>query len=265
MKSIKKSFDGNVVLKDINFSIQDGERVSLIGPGGCGKSTILKILLGLIKPDSGDAEIMGRNLTQSSPREITEIVKSLGMAFQQGGLFDFMTVRENLLFAMDHMTSFSTEEKDERVKRLLDGVKLSRTENMFPHELSGGMQRRVGIVRALCTDPKVSIFDEPTSGLDPVTSTIIMNMIKQLGGADPNATLLVATTNVEVAVRFAERIIVVNEGGIVADGNWKEILLDGDPWVRHFIGVRFIGLDIEYAHELQLPERFISQHWHKEK
>jgi phospholipid/cholesterol/gamma-HCH transport system ATP-binding protein len=88
-----------------------------------------------------------------------------------------------------------------------------------------------------------------------------MNMIKALGGADPNAILLVATTNVEIAVRFAERVIVINEGRVVADGNWKEILLDGDPWVRHFLGVRFIGLDIEYAHELQLPERFIAEHW----
>jgi phospholipid/cholesterol/gamma-HCH transport system ATP-binding protein len=261
MKSIKKSFDDNVVLKDINFSIKAGERVSLIGPGGCGKSTILKILLGLVKPDSGSAEIMGHNLTEASSREITEIVKSLGMAFQQGGLFDFMTVRENLLFAMNNMTTFSEEDKDERIRRLLEGVKLTRTEKMFPHELSGGMKRRVGIVRALCTDPKVSIFDEPTSGLDPVTSTIILNMIKELGGADPMATLLVATTNVEIAVRFAERIIIVNEGKVVADGKWKEILLDGDPWVRHFLGVRFIGLDIEYAHELQLPERFIARHW----
>ncbi len=261
MKSIKKSFDDNDVLKDISFSIQEGERVSLIGPGGCGKSTILKILLGLIKPDSGDAEIMGHNMPEATPDQLTEIVKNFGVAFQQGGLFDFMTVRDNLLFAMDNMTTFSEEEKDRRIKHLLAGVKLARTEAMFPHELSGGMKRRVGIVRALCTDPQVSIFDEPTSGLDPVTSTIIMNMIKELGGANPKATLLVATTNVEIAVRFADRVIVINEGRVVADGLWKKILLEGDPWVRHFLGVRFIGLDIEYAHELQLPDAFIARHW----
>ncbi|MEZ4741884.1 MAG: ATP-binding cassette domain-containing protein [Bdellovibrionota bacterium] len=261
MESVRKSFDGLPVLEDINFTIGKGERVSIVGPGGCGKSTILKILLGLIKPEEGKAELFGEDLPTLSAKEISQLLKKVGMAFQQGGLFDFMTVRDNLLFAMEHMTNFSKDEMENRIVRLLDAVKLGRTDNMYPHELSGGMKRRIGIARALCTDPSIAIFDEPTSGLDPVTSTIIMNMIKDLGSEDPEAILLIATTNVEVAVRFAERIIVVHEGCVVADGAWKKILVDGDDWVRHFLGVRFIGLDLAYAQELKLPQAFIDKHW----
>jgi phospholipid/cholesterol/gamma-HCH transport system ATP-binding protein len=261
MHGVKMSFGGVTLLNDISFTIQAGERVSLVGPGGCGKSTILKILLGLLHPDSGSVELMGTDMVTASEREKQEILRSVGMAFQQGALFDFMTVRDNLLFAMDNMTTLDTEEKDRRIKHLLGAVKLGRTENMYPFELSGGMQRRVGIARALCTKPVIAIFDEPTSGLDPVTSTIILNMILDLAeGREDNAQMVV-TSNVEIGIRFADRLIVVNDGVVAADGPWRELLLTGPEWVRHFLGVRFIGLDLEYAHELKLPEEFIRKHW----
>lgn len=261
LKSIKKSFAGVALLENISFDVQEGERVSLLGPGGCGKSTILKILLGLLKPDAGEATIRGIDMIHSKDAVRRDVLKSVGMAFQQGALFDFMTVRENLLFAMENMTSLSASEMDERIKSLLNGVKLGRTENMYPFELSGGMQRRVGIARALATNPVVAIFDEPTSGLDPVTSTIILNMIKELGGAADDHALLIATSNVEIAIRFADRIVLVNEGRVVADGPWRELIVSGSEWVRHFLGVRLIGLDREYAVGLELPEKFIAQHW----
>lgn len=261
VKNVAKSFGSNQVLKDITFQVQNGERVSLIGPGGSGKTTILKMLLGLIEADSGEALINGSDLSKVPKKEALELLKKVGMAFQQGGLFDFMTVKENLIFAMEHMGEYSREDMDKKIKYLLNAVKLGRTEDMFPYELSGGMKRRVGITRALCTDPDVAIFDEPTSGLDPVTSTIIMNMIKDLGGENPNAALLVATTNVEIAIRFASRVILVNEGKVVADGSWREILLEGDEWVKHFLGVRLIGLDLDYAKELDLPPAFIKKYW----
>lgn len=263
LESVTKSFKENAILKDISFSIQAGERVSLVGPGGCGKTTVLKILLGLLESDQGNVHLMGRAIRELKGRERIEVMKKVGMAFQQGGLFDFMTVQENLTFAMKHMTQMSQEEMVKKSQYLLDQVKLSRTENQYPHELSGGMKRRVGIARALGTDPKVAIFDEPTSGLDPVTSTIILNMILDLAGAERKTALLVATSNVEIAVRFAERVIVIHEGKIVADGPWRELLVHGSPWVKNFLGVRFIGLDLSYAHELDLPKEFIRQHWHQ--
>jgi phospholipid/cholesterol/gamma-HCH transport system ATP-binding protein len=132
---------------------------------------------------------------------------------------------------------------------------------MFPYELSGGMQRRVGIVRALATDPVVAFFDEPTAGLDPVTSTIILNMIRDLAGKTADQALMIATSNVEIAIRFADRIVMVNNGEIVADGPWRELIVNGPEWVKRFLSVRLIGLDEEYAHELNLPEEFIKLHW----
>ncbi len=261
MQNVKISFGEIPLLHDISFTVKKGERVSLIGPGGSGKSTILKILLGLLTPSSGEVALCGQDMIRGSAEEKAKTLRAVGMAFQQGALFDFMTVRENLFFAMEHMTDMSFDAMDRRVKDLLAGVKLSRTEYMFPYELSGGMQRRVGIARALCTDPVVAIFDEPTSGLDPVTSTIILNMILSLGGSKADHAQMVVTSNVEIGIRFADRLLVLNEGRIVADGPWQDLLLSGPEWVRHFLGVRLIGLDLEYAHELKLPKEFIAKHW----
>ena len=261
LSSIAKSYPGIQLLKDINIKVPKGERVSIVGPGGCGKTTVLKILLGLVEPDAGDVRLMDQSILGMSSYEREEVMKNVGMAFQQGGLFDFMTVKENLMFAMEHMTNLSDEEMLATVRSLLAGVKLSRTENMYPHELSGGMKRRVGIARALCTNPSVAIFDEPTSGLDPVTSTIILNMIGDLASGGEEKTLVVATSNTEIAVRFASRVIVINEGEVAADGPWRELLVHGSDWVKNFLGVRFIGLDLDYAYELDLPKPFIAQHW----
>ncbi len=259
--NLSKTYANNVVLDDINFEVQPGERVSLIGPGGCGKTTMLKILLGLERPEKGSAYLFNTDMSHASEVDKQNILRKVGMAFQQGGLFDFMTVRENLFFAMEHMTDLNNEGMDRTLKRLLTGVKLPWTEQMFPHELSGGMKRRIGIVRALCTSPEIAIFDEPTAGLDPVTSTIILNMIKDLSGEKKNTSLLVATSNVEIAIRFAERLIVLKDSKIEADGKWSDLLLSGSEWVRHFLSVRLVGLDIEYARGLNLPKAFINTHW----
>ena len=261
MQRVKMSFSGLTLLHDVSFKIEAGERVSLIGPGGSGKSTILKILLGLIAPDSGEVRLMETDMVTGHEDVKQKTLRKVGMAFQQGALFDFMTVRDNLVFAMEHMTDMSPEQMETRVQELLSGVKLGRTADMFPFELSGGMQRRVGIARALCTEPHMAIFDEPTSGLDPVTSTIILNMILALAGTAKDHAQLIVTSNVEIGIRFADRLIVLNEGKIVADGPWRELLVSGPDWVRNFLGVRFIGLDLDYAHELKLPKAFIAQHW----
>lgn len=253
-------FGGVPVLRGISFALGAGERVSLVGPGGCGKTTILKVLLGLVRPAVGEVSLRGMDMTRAEDHEKAAVLKRVGMAFQQGALFDFMTVAENLRFAMDNMTDFDAARQVAKIKSVLDGVKMGRSADLFPYELSGGMQRRVGIARALAVEPEVAIFDEPTAGLDPVTSTVILNMILDLAsGAD--STLLVTTSNVEIAIRFAERVIVVNEGVVVADGPWRELLLTGPEWVRHFLSVRLIGLDPEYARTLDLPASFMRQHW----
>ncbi|MEY4631006.1 MAG: hypothetical protein RIQ81_1126 [Pseudomonadota bacterium] len=274
LKSVKKTFGshpGEVrVLKGVTFSVAPGERVSILGPGGCGKSTVLKIAVGLLEPDRNDkgnipegAVTLGNvDMFNGPDADRERVLRQVGMAFQQGALFDFMTVRENLVFAMENMTSMNPADMERVLKGLLAGVKLGHTENLFPYELSGGMQRRVGIARALATSPSIAIFDEPTAGLDPVTSTIILNMIHELGSAGDQArTLLVATSNVEIAIRFAERVVIINDGAVVADGHWHDLLMKGDDWVRHFLSVRLIGLDLDYARGLNLPKPFLAAHW----
>ncbi len=261
LDAVSKSYDNQPILKNISFKIAPGERVSLLGPGGCGKSTILKILLGLTPPDHGSVELLDTDMVVSSEDKKIETLTRVGMAFQQGALFDFMTVEENILFAMENMTKLSPKEMSDKIDQLLSIVKLERTRRMFPHELSGGMKRRIGIARALATNPVVSIFDEPTSGLDPVTSTIILNMIHELGGKSENSASLVSTSSVEIAIRFAERIILVDKGEVVADDSWKKLIVEGDEWVQHFLSLRLIGIDINYARELGLPEAFIKKHW----
>jgi phospholipid/cholesterol/gamma-HCH transport system ATP-binding protein len=261
LEAVSKSYDKIPVLKNISFHIKPGEKVSLLGPGGCGKSTVLKILLGLTHPDKGSVQLMTRDMVAASEGEKQRTLRKVGMAFQQGGLFDFMTVEENLIFAMEHMTDMSADQMSQRIDALLKTVKLTRTRRMFPHELSGGMKRRIGIARALATDPVISIFDEPTSGLDPVTSTIILNMIQELGVQTDQGAQLVATSSVEIAIRFAERLILINDGEVVADGSWKDLILNSSDWVKHFLSVRLIGIDIEYARELGLPDEFIRLHW----
>ncbi|SME96718.1 ABC transporter ATP-binding protein [Pseudobacteriovorax antillogorgiicola] len=261
LQQVGKSYGSAKILDDISFEVQPGEKVSILGPGGCGKSTLLKLLLGLEKPNSGSISLLERDMVHASENEKQETLRRVGMAFQQGALFDYMTVNDNIRFAMEHMTDLSDDEMEQVIDDLLLSLKLPRTKTMFPYELSGGMKRRIGIARALATDPVVAIFDEPTSGLDPVTSTIILNMIKELGQKDESRTLLISTSSVEIAIRFADRIILINEGRVVDDGDWRKMMIDGDDWVRHFLSVRLIGIDIEYARELGLPDEFIKKHW----
>ncbi len=258
VSALSVSYDQIPILQGTSFSIKSGERVSIVGPGGSGKTTILKAICGLIPFEKGTAKVFDQNMETSSLSQRHLLMKRIGVAFQQGGLFDFMTVRENLEFAMLHMTEKTEAERSAMVEELLGAVKLIRTKEMFPYELSGGMQRRVGLARAMCTDPEIALFDEPTAGLDPVTSTIILNMIGQLGGAENRKTLVIATSNVEIAFRFARRLILINEGKVHADGDWVELLKNGDEWTKYFLSIRFKGLSKVYLAGLNLPPEFIE-------
>ncbi len=250
--NLYKSFDFPL-FKGLSFSMTKGERVSIIGPGGCGKTTLLKILLGLEPFDNGVVELLGHDMKILGGKE-SSTLKKIGMAFQQGALFDFMTVRENIIFAMEHLTSYTKKEMEDRVIKLLRAVKLDNTSNLYPYELSGGMQKRVGIAKALSSDPSLAMFDEPTAGLDPVTSTIIINMIQQM---IEDRSSIICTTSIETAIRFADRFIVINEGRVIADDDWRELLASKNQWVAHFIGDRLHGIDIEYARDLGVPEKYV--------
>jgi phospholipid/cholesterol/gamma-HCH transport system ATP-binding protein len=237
VENFHKSYDGRRVLSGVNFKMRPGEHLSILGPGGSGKSTLLKAILGLIAPDEGTVALFGQNLSQLGRQEKNVLLKRVGMAFQLGALFDFMTVRENILFAMENMTDMSAYDMEERVHSMLASVNLPAAARKLPSELSGGMRRRVGIVRALSTSPELALLDEPTAGLDPVTSAVVISMIHRLA-ADVGSALLCVTSSVEVAFTFARRVALLNEGRLVAEGTWDELHALSDPWITHFLDVR---------------------------
>jgi phospholipid/cholesterol/gamma-HCH transport system ATP-binding protein len=232
-----KSYDGRSVLNGVDLKIRKGDHLSILGAGGSGKSTLLKGMLGLVKPDSGRVMLFGHDLAQLGRQERNAFLRRVGMAFQLGALFDFMTVRENILFAMQNMTELSDFEMEERVHRMLASVNLPAAARKLPSELSGGMRRRVGIVRALSTSPDLALLDEPTAGLDPVTSAVVIHMIHKLA-ADVGSSLLCVTSSVEVAFTFARRVAILNGGRLVAQGTWKELHELGDPWITEFLDIR---------------------------
>ena len=259
-------------VKGATFDLAAGETLAIVGESGSGKSVTALALTRLLPvPPAvikrGEIEFEGRNvLTMDAPQLRKLRGGRIAYIFQEPStsLNPVYTVRSQIAEAV-RLHRPDVTDVDAEVVRCLDMVGIvSPRQRMddYPHQLSGGMQRRVGIVRALATDPVVAFFDEPTAGLDPVTSTIILNMIRDLAGKTADQALVVATSNVEIAIRFADRVVVVHEGRVVADGPWRELLVDGPEWVQRFLSVRLIGLDEEYARELDLPDRFIDRYWH---
>lgn len=237
LTDVRKSFGSLELLSGVSLEVREGERLALLGPGGCGKSTLLKIMLGLVPPDGGTVEIFGKKIFELDRQGRSEVLRQIGMAFQQGALFDFMTVRENIIFAMENMTKLSLIEMEERVVSMLESVALPSASRKIPSELSGGMRRRVGIVRALATNPRLAFLDEPTAGLDPVTTNIVIEMIHRL--ADKiDSTLVCVTSSVEVAFTFAQRVAILKDGRIIGQGTWAELHALGDPWILNFLDVR---------------------------
>ncbi|MBI1748149.1 MAG: ATP-binding cassette domain-containing protein [Acidobacteria bacterium] len=261
LRNVVKTFGRQAVLTGISFTVRTGESKIILGVSGSGKSTILKLILGLGKPDSGEILIHGCDITKMKESELMEVRKEFGMIFQESALFDSMSVRENVgyrLYAQPHANS---ETVDAQVERLLEFVGLSDAIDKMPSELSGGMRRRVGLARALVGDPppRVLLYDEPTAGLDPVTSHRIMELILSLRDIE-GATGLLVTQDLKVAWFFANARIVAKPDGtrefmtvppapapdltylllsggqIRFEGTQQELLTSKDAYVRDFIG-----------------------------
>ena len=235
LTDIHKSFGAYKVLNGVNLSLIRGQKLSILGEGGSGKSVLVKIMAGIMSPSQGQVQILGKSLTKDAHQE--DLKKRVGIGFQQGALFDSMTVEENLYFAMENMTDFTREMMSEQVQKFLTWVNLPHAAQKLPMELSGGMRRRVGIVRALITKPEVAFLDEPTAGLDPVTSSIVINMIHRLG-AELNSSLVCVTSSVEVAFTFASQVAVLKEGKIVGVGSWDELIELNNKWITDMLLLR---------------------------
>jgi phospholipid/cholesterol/gamma-HCH transport system ATP-binding protein len=179
-RNVHKSFDDEPVLKDVSFTIKRGETKIILGGSGSGKSTILKLILGLIRPDFGQILVEGRDITQMTERALVSVRRDIGMVFQEGALFDSLSVRENVGYRLYEEGRVDNPEVDAAVAQLLGFVGLEEAIDKMPAELSGGMKRRVGIARALVGTPKVVLYDEPTAGLDPITKRVIVELMIKL-------------------------------------------------------------------------------------
>ena len=214
VKDLKKSFDGREILKGISFVFEPGKINLVIGQSGSGKSVLIKNLVGLLDPDEGQIIYDGREFTGLKFKQKKEIRKEIGMVFQGGALFDSETCANNVRFPLEMFTKMTDEEKQKRVDFCLNRVNLDHAHNLFPGEISGGMQKRVAIARAIALNPKYLFFDEPNSGLDPKTSLVIDNLIKEIT-LEYNITTIINTHDMNSVMEIGDKIMFVFEGN-----NW---------------------------------------------
>ena len=231
---LKKGFRGLPVLRDVNLTIESGQATVIIGRSGCGKSVLLKHIIGLLRPDSGDIFIDGQNITTFSKRELFELRKRFGMLFQGAALFDSMSVGENIGLGLREHTKMTDMEIEEKVRQRLKVVGLPGIEKMRVAELSGGMKKRVGLARALAMDPEFVLFDEPTTGLDPILADAINELICELKGKY-GETIIVVTHDIVSAYRIGDCIAMLHEGEIVFSGTPEETQHTDNPIVQQFI------------------------------
>lgn len=245
-----KSFDGHKVLDNLNLNIRDGETTVIIGRSGCGKSVLLKHIIGILKPDAGHILIDGKDITRMDEKELNEIRMRFGMLFQGAALFDSLTILENVGFGMLEHTNAPRQEVAKRVKECLALVGLKDIENKKPAELSGGMKKRVGLARAILLRPRIILYDEPTTGLDPIMGDSINDLIVQLH-AKLKVTSIAVTHDMTSAYKIGDRITMLYNGKIVSDGTPDQIKNTQDPIVRQFItgagtGPITEGIDFEH-------------------
>ncbi len=235
IEDLHKSFGGNKVLRGLDLTINKGEALTIIGRSGCGKSVLLKHIIGLLKPDQGTVTVEGYNINKIKEKDLYELRKKFGFLFQGAALFDSMTVGENVsLPLIEGNTKYTQTEIDKAVAEKLELVALPGIEKLKPAELSGGMRKRVGLARALITNPEYILYDEPTTGLDPIMSESIDNLIKDLSEKLKVTSIIVTHDMISVNI-VAERVAMAHEGKIYFTGTPQELLDSDDEIIQDFI------------------------------
>jgi len=231
---VSKSFGDNRVLENADLSIEQGETITIIGGSGKGKTVFLKLLLGVLRADSGKILFKGRNVGEMDERELVEMRRRIGMLFQGSALFDSLTVAGNVAYPIREHFQYEEAKLSEIVKRKLALVGLPGIENMMPNDLSGGMKKRVGLARAIATDPDIILYDEPTTGLDPANTRRICNLILELQ-RKLSVTSIIVTHDLESAFRITDRLALIHDKRFSFVGTKEDARQSQDPVVKHFI------------------------------
>ena len=234
IKNLHKAFGKNKVIKGISFEVNKGEDLVILGRSGSGKSVAIKCLVGLLDPDKGKMEILGTDMTKLTYKELNEIRLKIGFMFQDGALYDSMSVRENLTFTLKHHTRHLTEEDiQQQIMEALDSVGLKEAIDKMPSELSGGMVKRISLARTIIIKPEIIFYDEPTAGLDTITAQEISELILSVQ-KKYKATSIIITHDMICAKMTGNRIIIIKDGLIHVQGTYEELENSTDQWVRSF-------------------------------
>lgn len=229
---VKKSFGELLVLDDISLQVAKGENLVIMGKSGTGKSVLIKCLVGLLRPDAGDIQILEQEVLTLNEKELNALRKKIGFLFQNAALYDSMTVRENLEFPMRDGKN-TDEERRKRVEEALASVGLQEAIDKMPAELSGGMRKRVGLARTLMLQPEIILYDEPNTGLDPITTREISHLIVNIQERYKTSSIII-THDSECARIAGNRIVIINEGKIVEQGTYQQLEHSDNEWVRSF-------------------------------
>lgn len=234
IKNLSKSFGKNEVLKDINLTVKNGENLVVLGQSGSGKSVTIKCLVGLIEADKGKIEVFGTDISNLKNDELNKFRIRIGFMFQNGALYDSMSVRQNLAFTLKHHTKKLTDQEiEEKIIEALENVGLKEAIDKMPAELSGGMRKRIGLARALIIKPEIILYDEPTSGLDTITAREISELIVSVQKKYKTSSIII-THDMACAKKTGNRILILKDGVINAEGTYDELEKSKDEWVKSF-------------------------------
>jgi len=240
IKSLYKSFGENKVLNGVNLELYKGENVVVLGRSGSGKSVLIKIIAGLLKPDEGNVTVLGERVDLLSLRELQELRLRIGFSFQSSALYDGMSVRENLEFPLvRNQRKLNRKQVNDAVEQVLHDVGLSQTINQMPSELSGGQKKRIGIARTLILKPEIMLYDEPTGGIDPITCVDINHLINKVQ-QQYNTSSIIITHDLTCAKMTGNRVAILVDGKIAKEGSFDDVFESQEPGIKAFYNYNFI-------------------------